>query len=604
MTVLVLQLLVLLPLLLANWWLVRGNARTILKRELRSRCRRLGTWIWRMGVVLPAYLITLKSLLSSGEGGSETLATIVTWLLPIFCFGAGISVADIIGSERRQGTLGLLFLTPLRPAEILLGKAACQAVQYLLCLLATVPIFALPVLVGGVSWQEVIAQCANLLVATLLGISAGLLSTILFRHAWGSLGCCMLLLLVCHLGPFIHQESARLGIPGPNRSLRANLLELPSLASASPFAIGANRPVPPGLAGTGMPAVPPPPPGWPAPPGFAGTGMPAAPPPFNPLASQFWWGAVLRILGTAAALFFLALWIFLWQRARERNPVRLHASKARPPQKEPDPVDSWIYPTIRRRRLRLPDGCNPCLALNRAFGQNPLLNRMVLMLLAGIFLLFILASINDPRLDSTCFFLVFLLEGAVCWSLSTEIPRQYSHERNGGTLELVLGSAQGSREVSRGLDRATIRTHLWKPAMLAVSHLLMLFLASYRAYREHDFSLLALHSSYVPLVFVKARALHMVGASLTLRGRKPAAVAALLLGIFFLLPLAAHFFLSDLVYRKLPDSLAILIFLVLLPLFMALAGLCFTLDHIKLHRFFREPDFARRSFLRRWLSRG
>ena len=139
---------------------------TILLRELRSQGQRIGTYLLRTTIAIPPLLLCLGHLLSGNTDSSDTRARTSSILVILFCFGAGFAVSDVIGSERRRGTLGLLMLTPLRPAQVLLGKAACQVTHLLLCLVAVVPVIALPLLSGGITWQEVAMQCINLVAAT------------------------------------------------------------------------------------------------------------------------------------------------------------------------------------------------------------------------------------------------------------------------------------------------------------------------------------------------------------------------------------------------------------------------------------------------------
>lgn len=64
------------------------------------------------------------------------------------------ATADSISLERREGTLGLLLLTDLTGRQIVIGKVAAACVQSVITVLAMLPVFALPILVGGVTAGE------------------------------------------------------------------------------------------------------------------------------------------------------------------------------------------------------------------------------------------------------------------------------------------------------------------------------------------------------------------------------------------------------------------------------------------------------------------
>ncbi|HEY0456590.1 MAG TPA: hypothetical protein VGE41_09460, partial [Verrucomicrobiae bacterium] len=68
-------------------------------------------------------------------------------------FGASIT-ADAISQEKREGSLGLLFLTDLTGNDIILGKLAGLGMVAFYTLVAIIPVFALSLLAGGVTGAE------------------------------------------------------------------------------------------------------------------------------------------------------------------------------------------------------------------------------------------------------------------------------------------------------------------------------------------------------------------------------------------------------------------------------------------------------------------
>ena len=68
--------------------------------------------------------------------------------------------SDCLSEERREGTLGLLFLTDLNGWDIVAGKIAGRALRAVYNLLAVFPILALTLFLGGVTGEEVAAIVA------------------------------------------------------------------------------------------------------------------------------------------------------------------------------------------------------------------------------------------------------------------------------------------------------------------------------------------------------------------------------------------------------------------------------------------------------------
>jgi len=141
----------------------------IVERELRAHARRGRTYWTRFLVALLGTTICLLES-PSGRNMFESLVT-VTFVWCCFVF---VLTADVISSERREGTLGLLFLTRVRSADVLLGKLASAGLTSLFALAAFLPALMLPVLSGGVTGGEVFRKGLMLLDTLFLVLAVGL----------------------------------------------------------------------------------------------------------------------------------------------------------------------------------------------------------------------------------------------------------------------------------------------------------------------------------------------------------------------------------------------------------------------------------------------
>jgi ABC-type Na+ efflux pump permease subunit len=145
---------------------------------------------WRIRIVIPglAFLFSAFSLwLVARMGGStirgSELYEALTWIsFSCALLTSATLPADSVSGEKRDGTLGLLFLTPLRGYHIALGKFFSSAILALFSLLAVFPVLAIPLLMGGVGLKEFLFTLLALIVSTLLALSLGLfISTITVR---------------------------------------------------------------------------------------------------------------------------------------------------------------------------------------------------------------------------------------------------------------------------------------------------------------------------------------------------------------------------------------------------------------------------------------
>lgn len=116
---------------------------------------------------------------SAGKGLFEGLAGLVY----LVCLLAGpIQTADALCREKREGTLGLLFLTDLRSYDIVLGKLAGYSINGTLQIAAVLPVLALPLLMGGVSLGQFWTTAAVLLNSLFLSLSVGLVMSAYAQH--------------------------------------------------------------------------------------------------------------------------------------------------------------------------------------------------------------------------------------------------------------------------------------------------------------------------------------------------------------------------------------------------------------------------------------
>jgi len=101
-----------------------------------------------------------------------------------FALLAGIFLtADCLSFEKREGTLGLIFLTDLNGFDVVLGKLASSSVQCFYALLAIFPMLGLPLLLGGVTPGEFWRINLALLTTMMLSLVTGIVASSVCREA-------------------------------------------------------------------------------------------------------------------------------------------------------------------------------------------------------------------------------------------------------------------------------------------------------------------------------------------------------------------------------------------------------------------------------------
>jgi ABC-type transport system involved in cytochrome c biogenesis permease component len=154
----------------------------VVQRELRVGARKRKTYFARLaGAFIPIAVGTWLGFINHNRPPQNLGRELFGWmgfLIFLFAFFAGARfTADCLSEEKREGTLGLLFLTDLKSMDIILGKLAATSLSAFYGLLAFFPIAAICLLLGGVSysefWRVVLVGC-NLV---FFSLAAGMVSS-------------------------------------------------------------------------------------------------------------------------------------------------------------------------------------------------------------------------------------------------------------------------------------------------------------------------------------------------------------------------------------------------------------------------------------------
>jgi hypothetical protein len=155
----------------------------IVVRELRTAARLKSTYRNRalaagVAFCFAAVLMTFGSargMRGFGMGGTPVFI-ILSYVAFAFCHVEALrKTSDCVSEEKREGTLGLLFLTDLRGYDIVLGKLAATSLESFYGLVAILPILALPILMGGVTGREFWRVVLVLIDILFFTLSVGLL---------------------------------------------------------------------------------------------------------------------------------------------------------------------------------------------------------------------------------------------------------------------------------------------------------------------------------------------------------------------------------------------------------------------------------------------
>jgi hypothetical protein len=181
----------------------------IAARELRVASRKRSTFWVRIAAALVAVLIgsgflVLAAAWSFGFGAAtlgKVLFALLTWLTLAAALSTGLFfTSDCLSEEKREGTLGFLFLTDLRGYDVVLGKLLATSLRGFYALLAVFPILAVTLLMGGVTAPQFWKTALALVNALFFSLAAGLFVSSISRDSQKAMAMTLFLLFLLTTG--------------------------------------------------------------------------------------------------------------------------------------------------------------------------------------------------------------------------------------------------------------------------------------------------------------------------------------------------------------------------------------------------------------------
>lgn len=418
----------------------------IVGRELRVSARRRGAYWTRFGTALTGVLVGGFLWLvmrhepdrAIGQSLFVVLSVIVyAQTLLVGCFTA----ADSLSEEKREGTLGLLFLTDLKGYDVVLGKLAASSCSAFYGMMAIFPILGLPLLMGGVAVGEfgrvVLVALNNMFLSLAMGIFCSSVSRdegrargatfLLLAGLTGGLPLAVVLLLE---SPWLREFL--MAHPEWRQYWACLLIPSPGFTCFTAFATTFRFP--------------------------------------SPLGPLVFWVS----LGTIHALGWMALWLACRVLPRTWQDRPLAAPKGSWRQQ----VRQWKYGPPRTRLARRQEllDLNPFLWLT---SREPIKDALPWIFLGGMAVLWFWTYLRYPTdvMEQPVLVMGALLLHMVLrlW-VGTEAPRQLAADRRTGALELLLSTRVTVPEIIHGQHWALARMFGW-PVLVVLAISAFFFLA-------------------------------------------------------------------------------------------------------------------------------
>ena len=184
----------------------------IARRELQvAALKRSTLWVRLAGagaaLLIGGFYFGIGMMWNRGGGLGQMVFTVLTSLAFVAAMSAGMFfTSDALSEEKREGTLGLLFLTDLRGYDVVSGKLLAAGLRGFYMLLAALPIAGVTLLMGGVTGAAFWRTCLALVNALFVSLAAGLFVSSISREAQRALLATMMVLIFLGGAGFLIDE--------------------------------------------------------------------------------------------------------------------------------------------------------------------------------------------------------------------------------------------------------------------------------------------------------------------------------------------------------------------------------------------------------------
>jgi ABC-type Na+ efflux pump permease subunit len=378
----------------------------IVSRELRVASRRRGTYWSRCFTTALATIAGFFIYLINRDDAPYEVALVmfgvISWGAFVYCLFSGVrSTADCLSEEKREGTLGLLFLTDLKGYDVVSGKLVATSLNAFYGLIAIFPVLAIPLLMGGVTNGEFWRMALILANTFFFSLAVGMFMSSVTQSPRWAMGLTLVFLLASSLGLFLAAEL----IPAITSSHNLHLLS------------------------------------WLCNPGFP---MVLADDQIYKTEFKNFWRSVCII--HAAAWIFLALASFIVPRSWQDRPAGSSRGRISQNWREWNFGVGAIRTAFRRRLLTI----NPFFWLAGRARLKPVIVWTALGLLAG---LWCWGAIENGRgwTDVAVYIpTAFILNCMLKLWITSEAGRRLGEDRKLGSLELILSTPLTVRDILRG----------------------------------------------------------------------------------------------------------------------------------------------------------
>ena len=135
----------------------------IVKKDVKVQSRSMkicwGVFAYELILAL-VFFLAMVIIQNNSRYSTSNIYSAIVWLYPILAVTqlvilgllVPIRTASAISGEKERQTFDIMMTTSMSPFSVIMGKVMTAVVQSMFFVVASMPIMALPFIIGGMSW--------------------------------------------------------------------------------------------------------------------------------------------------------------------------------------------------------------------------------------------------------------------------------------------------------------------------------------------------------------------------------------------------------------------------------------------------------------------
>lgn len=164
----------------------------IVKKDVKvqSRSMRICWGVFAYELILAlVFFLTMLTIQQNNRYSSQNIYSQMVWLYPVLAVTqlvilglvVPIRTASSISGEKERQTFDIMMTTSMTPFSVIWGKVLTAVVQSMLFVFASMPVMALPFIIGGMPWSALFWFLVIAILLSLFAASIGILCSSLCR---------------------------------------------------------------------------------------------------------------------------------------------------------------------------------------------------------------------------------------------------------------------------------------------------------------------------------------------------------------------------------------------------------------------------------------